>query len=60
VRKNAGPFARTLERADDVEQEGIVALLGGRRTPGETLIRIVSRGETRAPRFDRNGGLATT
>jgi hypothetical protein len=31
VRQNAGAFARALERADDVQEVGVVALLGGGR-----------------------------
>ncbi len=54
-------FARALHRADDVQQVGVVALLGRRLAPGEAL---------EAGRFDgvrpvvqvlsENGGLATT
>ena len=34
VRQDAGAFAGALERADDVQQVGVVALLGGRRAEG--------------------------
>ena len=37
VRQDAGGFARALHRADDVQQVGVVALLGGRHAPGEAL-----------------------
>ena len=35
--QDAGGFARALHRADDVQQVGVVALLGGRLAPGEAL-----------------------
>lgn len=53
VRKDAGTFSRALHRADDVEQEGVVALLGGWLTPLEALVGIIGRREAGAPRLDR-------
>ena len=47
VRQNAGAFAGALERADDVQQIGVVALLGRRRAEGlEALVvdRAADRG----------------
>ena len=50
VRQNARAFAGALERADDVQQVGVVALLGGRRAEGlEALVGIVERVEAGAP-----------
>ena len=47
VRQDAGALAGALERADDVQQVGVVALLGGRRAEGlEALVadRAAGRG----------------
>ena len=52
VRKNACAFARALQRADDVEQEGVVALLGGWHTPNESLVGVAFWGQTRCPSLD--------
>ena len=50
VRQDAGAFAGALERADDVQQIGVVALLGGRRAEGlKALVRVVERIEAGAP-----------
>ena len=50
VRQNARAFAVALERAHDVQQIGVIALLGGRRAEGlESLVRIVERIDTVAP-----------
>ena len=50
VRQDARAFAGALERADDVQQVGVVALLGGRRAEGlEALVGIVERIEAGAP-----------
>ena len=50
VRQDAGAFAGALERADDVQQVGVVALLGGRRAEGlEAVVRVVERVEAGAP-----------
>ena len=42
VRQDAGGFAGALHRADDVQQVGVVALLGRRHAPGEALERVAS------------------
>ena len=50
VRQDARAFAGALERADDVQQVGVVALLGGRRAEGlEAVVGIVERIEAGAP-----------
>ncbi len=50
VRQDAGALAGALERADDVQQVGVVALLGGRRAEGlEALVGVVERIEAGAP-----------
>ena len=52
VRQDARAFAGALERADDVQQVGVVALLGGRRAEGlEALVRVVERIDAGAPAF---------
>ena len=56
VRQNAGAFAGALERADDVQQIGVIALLGGRRAEGlEALVRVVERVDAGAPAFVAEG-----
>ena len=62
VRQNAGALAGgALQGADDVEQEGVVALLGRRHSPSEALIRItaaaLAQGEAGAPRFYGERGI---
>ena len=43
VGQNAGAFAGALERADDVEQIGVVALPGGRRAEGfEAVVGVLA------------------
>lgn len=50
VRKNAGPSAGALEGADDMQQVGVVALLGGWHAEGlEALEGVVQRIEAGAP-----------
>ena len=49
VGQDAGGFARALHRADDVEQVGVVALLGRRLAPGEALEGVIRRGEPVRP-----------
>ena len=50
MRQNARSFAGALERADDVQQVGVVALLAGRHAEGlETLVSVVERIESGAP-----------
>ena len=50
MRQDARAFAGTFERANDVQQIGIVALLGGRRAEGlEALVRVVERIDAGAP-----------
>ncbi len=50
MRQNARAFAVALERADDVQEVGVIALLVGRRAERfETFVGIVERVETRAP-----------
>ena len=44
-----GAFAGALQRADDVQQVGVVALLGGRHAEGEALEGVVRRVEAGAP-----------
>ena len=44
VRKNACAFAGTLQRANDVQQEGVIALFGRRHTPGKALVGVPLRG----------------
>jgi len=52
VRENARAFAAGLERADDVQQVGVVALLGGRHAVvREALEGVVGRVEAGAPAF---------
>ena len=46
------PLPVLLERADDVQQIGVVALLGGRRAEGlESVVEVVQRIEAGAPAF---------
>ena len=52
VRKNAGAFAGALQRADDVEQECVVALLGWWHPPNESLVGVAFWGQTRSPSLD--------
>ena len=48
--QDAGALAGALERTDDVQQVGVVALLGGRRAEGlEALIGVVQRIDAGAP-----------
>lgn len=48
--QDTGPRAGALERADDMQQVGIVALLGRRRTEvAEALEEILERVEPGAP-----------
>ena len=49
VRQDAGALAGALHRADDVQQVGVVALLGGRLAPGEALEGIAGRRQAGAP-----------
>ena len=50
VRQNARAFAGALERADDVQQVGVVALPGGRRAERlEAIVGIVQRIDAVAP-----------
>ena len=49
VGQDAGPFARTLHRADEVEQVGVIPLLLGRLAPGEALEGVAGRDEAGAP-----------
>ena len=50
VRQDARAFAGALERADDVQKIGVVALLGGRRAERlETLVAIFQRVQAGAP-----------
>ena len=49
MRQNAGSFAGALQRANNVKQVSVVALLGGRLTPLETLERIGRRRKASAP-----------
>ena len=52
MRKNASALAGTLERANDVQQVGVVALFGRRCAEVfEPLMPIVLRVETGAPPF---------
>ena len=52
VRKNAGSFAGALQRADDVQQVGVIALLTGRRAEVlEPLVGIALHIDTVAPAF---------
>ena len=53
VGKDAGSFSGVLHGADDVEQEGIVALLGGWLAPFEALVGVIGRREAGAPGLDR-------
>ena len=55
------PLPVLFMRAEDVQQVGVVALLGGRHAPGEALKG--SFGRSRSPVLQvlsENGGLATT
>ena len=50
VRQDAGALAGAFERADDVQQVGVVALLGGRCAEGlKAIVGVVQRIEARAP-----------
>ena len=44
-----GTYTRALHRADDVQQVGVVALLGGRLAPREALKRVDRRREAGGP-----------
>ncbi len=47
VGQNARAFAGALQRADDVQQVGVVALLGGWLAPGEALVSVLPGGRGR-------------
>ncbi|MCY1423317.1 hypothetical protein D9M71_390260 [compost metagenome] len=49
VGQDAGGFASSLHAADDVQQIGVVALLGGRNAPAKALIEVILRGEAGTP-----------
>ena len=52
VRQNAGAFAGAFQRAHDVQQIGVIALLGRRRAEMlEALVRVVERVDAGAPAF---------
>ena len=51
VRQDAGRFASALHGAEDVQQVGVVALLGGRLAPGKALEGVGARCEAGAPAF---------
>ena len=53
VRKNAGAFARAFQRANDVQQECVVALLGRWHSPYESLVGVTLWGQTSSPSLDR-------
>jgi hypothetical protein len=56
MREYARAFASALERAEDVQEVGVIALLGGRdAVAGETLEGIGVRRETGAPAFVAEG-----
>ena len=56
MRENARAFAAALERADDVQQVGVVALLGGRHAVVlEALVGVVGRVEAGAPALVAEG-----
>ena len=52
VRQNDSAFAGALERLDDVEQEGVVAVLGRRHAKLKAVELVVLRIESVAPGFD--------
>ena len=59
--QDAGALAGALHRADDVQQVGVVALLGRRRAKGlEALVGSLSGSMPVLQRLSENGGLATT
>ena len=50
VRQDARAFAGALERANDVQQVGVVALLAGRRSERlESLVGVLKRTDAGAP-----------
>ena len=51
VRKNAGAFAGALQRANDVQQKCVVALLGGWHSPCESLVGVAFWSKTSCPGF---------
>lgn len=56
VRQDAGARAGAFERADDVQQVGVVALLGRRHAEGlKTVEGVVQRVEAGAPALVRKG-----
>jgi len=58
VGENAGAFAGGFERADDVEEVGVVALFGGGSAEGlEALVGIVERVDAGGPAFVAEGGI---
>src|SRR5690606_35514326 len=58
MRKDAGPPAAALQRADDMEQIGIVPLLRrGRAEVHETFVRIMERIDAGAPALVAEGGI---
>ena len=59
MRQDARPLP-VLQRADDVQQVGVVALLGGRHRRAEAFVGIVGRVEAGAPALVAEGRLATT
>lgn len=56
MRQNARTLPCALKRTDDVQQIGVVALLGRRHAEGlKTIVRIVQGIETGAPAFVGKG-----
>jgi hypothetical protein len=59
VGQDARTLAGAVQGADQVQQIGIVPLLGRRLAPGEALIGVVGGREASAPGLSEKGGLAT-
>ena len=53
MRKNDRAFAVALERGEDMQQEGVVAIFLRRDAEGEAVVKVVSRVEAIAPRLGR-------
>src|SRR5262249_47033201 len=53
VRHVYGCFAAALQRSEDVQQKGEVAILSGRNTQFEPMVFVLFRMEPCSPRFER-------
>ena len=57
VGQDAGALASALERRDEVEEEGVIAILGRRNTVLEALVGVIGRIKATGPGFGRKVGI---